>query len=470
MKTGVAQASNRRSAKAPMSRLGKLFVAVLLIAVFEGALRKWLSSSLTFPLVLARDGLALYAIWHAIRYDLVSTNRLSFKLLLMWTCLVIAWGMAQTLLSQTSPVLLALGLRYWLLYLWFGYVAALGMQREDFRRSTMVMVYLLIAMTPLVMLQQASSPDAFINTQIDTDERDIFTVVAGVVRTTGTFSFTLGFTTFIALAIPLAMSLKKIALPGPRIRIVFLLAFACALVCSLLSGSRAAIINYGVMLAVYLLGSIWFARGRSKMYALAALLATIALLAIAGAVFHDAIEVTQQRFSDAADVEDFSSRVLTIFIGEPDIYQRFSWLGYGLGASSNFAGYLQSGERGGFALGEAESGRILLEGGLLGILFIALKLAVIVAGLRKAWRVSAINGSPGPLLMWLTIAVALMTWSTIGQLTVNVLVGVLLAFGILMLRFPAAVVLRRRLVPRRPPPRSVSNAVLPADVLHVGAS
>ncbi|MBS0430339.1 MAG: hypothetical protein JSR41_23885 [Proteobacteria bacterium] len=422
-----------------MSRAGKLFVAVLLIVVLEGALRKWVSSSLTLPLVLLRDLLAIYTVWYAIRRGALSFSRLPAQLLLVWSGLLITWGLVQIVVNQSSPEVLLIGLRFWLLYLWFGYAAAISMTALDYRRSIQVVLVLLILMTPLVVLQQRSPPGALINLQLDTDERDIFVVVAGIVRPTGTFSFTLGYTTFLALALPAAFAYPRLAPRSGSTRLLFALAFASLLVGTILSGSRAAIILYGVMLGGYLLGSMWFSRGATKLYALAGLVLSGLLLAGASLVFGDAVEATQQRFEAASEAENLGERITAIFAGEPETYNRMTWLGHGLGSGSNLAGYFQTGERS-FLLAETESARTLLEGGLMGAMFILAKLAIALVGLLAAWRVAARSGSPSPLLVWLTLAVALATWSAIGQLTVNAAIGLLLAFGVLALRFaPAAI-------------------------------
>jgi|GEM_PF-1488442 len=419
-----------------MSRTGWLFIAVMLVVLLEGALRKWVSPSLTMPLVALRDALALYTIWYTARLGLMPVKALPTRLLTAWSCVVIAWGLWQTLWLQTPPLVLAVGLRFWLLYFWFGYAAAMGMTREDYRRAALVLLYVLIASTPLIVLQHNSPPGAFINTQLDTEEADIFVVILGVVRPTGTFSFTLGYTTLLALAFPVAVLWPGIGPATRKSRLVFLLAFASLLVGSVLSGSRSAIIGYGIMLAAYLLGAIWFSRGARKLYAVIALAFSGLLLVSVLAAFPGAILAMQQRFQAAAEAENFVARVLSIFAGEPEIYARLSWLGHGLGTGSNLAGYFQAGERI-FALAESEPARILLEGGWLGGLFTLLKLCVLAAGLVAAWRVAQRSFSPAPMVAWLALLIALPTWSAIGQLTVNAMLGLLIAFVVLALRFPA---------------------------------
>lgn len=444
------------------SRAGTLFISVLLVMVLEGALRKWVSNSLTLPLVLLRDLLAIYTVWYALRTGALSFRRLPAQLLLVWTGVLILWGFVQLIINQFSPAILVIGLRFWLLYFWFGYAAAVSMTLEDYRRSLWVMLALLILMIPLVVLQQGSPPGAFINTQIDTDVRDIFVVVAGVVRPTGTFSFTLGFTTFLAMGISALFCYRQLSRRSGRARLMFILAFIALLVGSILSGSRAAVLFYVGLLGVSLLGSLWFSRGVGKVYAAMGVILTVSLMAGAAILFSGALVATQERFENASQTEDLGERILAMLAGEPETYSQITWLGAGLGKGSNLASYFESGERS-FMLAETESARILLEGGVIGVLFIVLKLAVIAVGMWAAWRTSVRIRSSAPLLVWLTLAIALMTWSTIGQLTVNVATGLLFAQALLALRYlPLA-------VPARSQPRPAVAPIAPAWALERAA-
>ncbi|MDN4589146.1 hypothetical protein DBA29_11625 [Xenophilus aerolatus] len=430
--------------------------------VLEGALRKWVSNSLTLPLVLLRDLLAIYTVWYALRTGALNFRRLPAQLLLVWTGVLILWGFVQLIINQFSPAILVIGLRFWLLYFWFGYAAAVSMTLEDYRRSLWVMLALLILMIPLVVLQQGSPPGAFINTQIDTDVRDIFVVVAGVVRPTGTFSFTLGFTTFLAMGISALFCYRQLSRRSGRARLMFILAFIALLVGSILSGSRAAVLFYVGLLGVSLLGSLWFSRGVGKVYAAMGVILTVSLMAGAAILFSGALVATQERFENASQTEDLGERILAMLAGEPETYSQITWLGAGLGKGSNLASYFESGERS-FMLAETESARILLEGGVIGVLFIVLKLAVIAVGMWAAWRTSVRIRSSAPLLVWLTLAIALMTWSTIGQLTVNVATGLLFAQALLALRYlPLA-------VPARSQPRPAVAPIAPAWALERAA-
>jgi hypothetical protein len=419
-----------------MTRAGKAFIAVFLVVVLEGAVRKWVASAATLPLLLVRDLLAIYVIAYALRNGALQRNRGITQTLLAWSCLVIAWGLLQLVVGESSPTILLIGLRFWLLYIWFGVAAAATMNEADYRAAMRVAVWSLLLMTPLVVLQHFSPPGARINSQVDSDEADIFLVIADVVRTTGTFSFTAGYTTYLALMAPLVF-----AVAGARKRSGRQTLFAAALfggfvVSSTVSGSRTAVILSGLMVVAYFIGRLALARGRARTGALVGVIAGVLLLAVLLYVFRGALTITEQRFQEASDVETFWGRIFTIFIGQSVAFDEFRWIGWGIGLGSNLANYVRTGSTGAFALAEVEASRILLEGGLIGYVFTIFKVGVIIVGVRKAWRLSRRLHSAYPILLWAIVSLALLTWSATGQLTAHGLLGLMLAFGLLVFRHP----------------------------------
>jgi hypothetical protein len=116
--------------------------------------------------------------------------------------------------------------------------------------------------------------------------------------------------------------------------------------------------------------------------------------------------------------------------------EQVSWLGLGIGLGSNLAQYVQTSVRGMFIYAETEIGRTLVEGGILGIMFVLLKIMVGVGGMLKGLQQSRKTRTVFPLLLWISIALQLVSLSIIGQLTSNGIFGVLFALGILTFRYP----------------------------------
>lgn len=421
---------------AKLTRVGRLFIAVMLVVVLEGAVRKWVSAGLTLPLILLRDSLALYAIYYAFINGHLHRQKNLSAALLAWSCCVLGWGMLQIVLQESTPLVLLVGLRFWLLYIWFAFAVSASMTEHDYRSAIRVVLVALLMMSLLVVAQHFSPPGAFINTEVDSNEDEIFLVAVGVVRTTGTFSFTLGFTTFMALCAPLVMLAIEAQKRNHRQRFAALLIFIAFVIGSAVSGSRSTVIFSGAILGSYVLGNLLVAPGSRKGPALLSAIVIVLTLCVFLYVFQDAVDATQERFEAAADAEDFVDRLLTMFIGEPAVYKAFSWLGSGLGLGSNLANYVTTGDRGMFRLAETEAGRTLLEGGLLGYLYIALKIFVIVAAFTKGIALAVRTKLVYPVVIWLTIGVALLTWPSIGQLSVNAFFGILVVFGLLAFKYP----------------------------------
>jgi hypothetical protein len=421
---------------ATLSRGGRIFMAVFLIVVFEGAIRKWVASSTSLPLIALRDLLAVYLVFYAWRGGYFRRYQKVFTALFAWTLLVVGWGLMQLVGGESSPTVFVIGLRFWLLYSWFAVAAAATMTEADFAAAVRLAVLAMIVLAPLAVLQHYSPPGAAINRQLEGDEDDVFVVISGVVRTTGTFTFTSGYSTYLIMVAPLVFGLWAARKRTQTQRLFALAGFGAFIIGSVVSGSRAGVISAGSMLGAYLIARLVFAKARDKPAALGA--AVLASMLTAGFLFFfsDAIQVTQQRFEQASTGEDFGERLLATFIGEPQVLDQSSWLGKGIGAGSNLATSLYEGTAN-FALAESETGRIVLEGGLLGFAYIALKLGLLVGGLGYCLRLSVVRHAAFPMILWISVVIGVLTWPAIGQLTANGLFGVLLGFFLLLFRYPS---------------------------------
>ena len=432
----LARPAPTGAAAARVSTTGRLFISVMLILILEGALRKWVSSSSTLPLILLRDLMAVYLVVRALALGHFRRQRVMLQVMTLWSACVLGWGLLQLAVGESNFPVLLIGMRFWLLYIWFALAAAAGMSERDYVAAVRVLLVTLLLMAPLALLQRYSPPGAFVNKSLDGDEEDIFVVIAGVVRTTGTFSFTSGFTAFINVCAPFALGAYEARKRKNSQRLFALAALGAIVICTLVSGARASIVYAAVMLALFLLGNIIFAPMRRKGIALVT--GVLALLVVGGLgfVFQGAVEAIQERFQVAAQGEDPLGRIMTIFLGEPAALERFDWLGVGIGLGSNLAQFVRTGVRVVFFYAESEAGRTLIEGGVIGVLFILLKLIFIITGSAVALKRSMQTRAVFPILVWATIALAFLTWPAIGQLTANGLLGVLLGLGLLSLRYP----------------------------------
>ena len=405
-----------------VSRFGKVFLFVLLLAIFEGSARKWISNSLSLPLVMTRDLAVVYGIYYAMRHAGFTFERLEVKVLTFWTLAVVAWGLLQVVAGKLSLPVLAIAMHFWLLYLWFAIAASTVLSEHDVRVICRTMLVLMVLMTPLVVLQQMQPTGSFINRQVDGDEDRVFTVVPGLVRATGTFSFTLGFAMFLACAAPIALA-YIVSKPAGRERrgIRSLIVLGCLVVSTLSSGSRASVIELPILFSIAAGVTLLFGRGATRRKAITWTTVMALLVLATVTIFASSVKGMMERFSDASGSEDFEARIGSMFLGESDAYAKQSFLGAGLGRGSNLAAYMETGAVEGFMLVETETGRSIAEGGAIGYVFVMLKLLVCATGFWRALRIARRTGDSFAMLLWTVATICLMSWPLIGQLTANVL-------------------------------------------------
>jgi len=434
--TAIAAPPSAGQVRSGLSGVGRIVLVVLLLVIFEGAIRKWIAPGLTAPLILLRDLLALYVVFHALtRGGLRRSRRLSIGML-AWSCCVIGWGLLQLTLGESNFKTYVIGLRFWLLYLWFAVAAASVMSERDYLVAIRTLLITLLLMTPLAIVQHYAPPTSVLNHTPDTAPEDVFTVARGIVRTTGTFTFTAGFVFYLAMCAPFVLGLIESRKRSLRHLLYAMIAFGCMAASSLVSGSRGAVMVSAATLALYLVGNLVFAPMRKKGRAIVAALVVVLAAGATLYVLGDAVTATQERFSAASQSEDLGARILAVFLGEPWASQTAGVLGAGIGAGSNVAQFAESGSRDAFALAETETGRSLLEGGLLGWLFLILKFATVLTGSVIGLVLAVRTRSVFPVLIWTSVSIALLTWPVIGQITANGMFGLFFLLALLSVRYP----------------------------------
>jgi hypothetical protein len=399
----------------PISIQAKLFIWVLLIAVFEGAIRKWISSGLTYPLVALRDLLAVYGIVMLLVKGYSRYSPQKFQLLLIFSAVLIIWGVLQILINQNSLIMYLLGLRFWLLYLWFGILVGISININDFKTISRIIVLLIIFMAPLAVMQHFLPPESFWNKQADPEGGFIFRVSGDIVRTTGTFSFSFGYTAFVALATPFVFSTLDENIQLWKSQWLRRLAILALLVATIVSGSRGAIIFFCCLFLIYSFAAIFFTKGKQKGKSFFMIIIIMLMIVSALSVFSRAVDATRTRFKYGERDSSTVERLFYTFAPQGDI----PFLGEGIGMGTNFAGVLLTGKKQ-FLLAESENARIILETGLLGVWIVILKMIVLVHLGINAIRIAKKTGMVLQIVIWATLAYVLLVWPIVGQLTANV--------------------------------------------------
>lgn len=394
-------------------------VAALVLAVFEGALRKWVFPEHGQIVYLVKDVLLLgaYAGFWAPRVlrrePLFDRHPANLPLALLGLVL---------LLQLLNPLLpnLALGLfgiRAYLAYMPLLFlVPAVFPDAQALRRFWRW--YLLLALGPLALglVQFTQPPDSPLNRYAWEDE--LGPGVAGFaetgrVRVTGTFSYLTGFTSYLLLVILMALSVVAFE-PKGRLRQVLYGLLALAVVNLLMTGSRGPFLIIAAALPALLLLA-GRARARGRVRAIAALCVAVGFSAtVAVRVFPEATAAFAARARESADVPE---RLVGI-VRTPLLALADAGLGgYGVGTTHQARAFLVEDEIGALRPPDAEGEweRVILELGPVGFLLTLLARLMVS---RQLW--SALRAAGGtPLAPYLVGALLFSLASIPGPLVFN---------------------------------------------------
>ena len=385
-------------------RLVLLIQVYLVLLVFEGALRKWLLPSLSDPLLLIRDPVAIVICVLGYR-----SKNLVFDGYMRSLALLLAGFVAVGALQLIngiggSPLVIFYGLRTYLLHLPVAFVMARVLNREDLRGILMTLLWAALPMAVLMAIQFNSSPRSWVNLGVAGHRGQIF-AAPGRIRPAATFSFVNGPIGFfsIALAALIAGSVER-GLPWP-LRIAGWVGISLA---AAVSGSRSFL---AAVAGVMLVGVAGWARGRSsklgKGLVVSAFTALVAVNVLGSFdTVREGAEVIQSRLDQWGN-GGLGRRLMYD-------YDTIQWaivdspmLGVGLGAGTNAGAAIQGIK--GFRWGEGEWPRVIFEAGpILGLFYLIWRVWITLAVGRAALRVSA-SGVLLPLLLWGACASSLLS-------------------------------------------------------------
>ena len=407
----------------------KIFLFFFFIVLLEGAIRKWLLPNSTFVIVGIRDFIVFFCIYYGFKNKIFNFNNKFEKITLFWTLLVTIWILIQFTFFTNLPIQIALiGLRNWVLYLWLSLFFYKTLDMQDLRFIIKIILLTILPLSILSVSQHFLPVDHILNKQAS--EGYIFQVIEGVVRTTGTFSFTSGYNYYLMFICPLIYILVL----GEEIKdikfittIVIVLAFLLAVTTS---GSRL-IIAFSVVMLIPLTLSL-ITKRQKKAQILLIILFSILCTYIVSNYFSRAVDATTQRFISGGQNVTLLERVLESSLGTKESWLNLSVIGRGIGKGSNPArGYLSVDED--FIFGETETQKILIEGGILGIIFVLARL-VFLFFLIKAYQIKKITKSSLPFIYWFYIVLNFSLVSYVSQITAHAFTYLALSIGLILLR------------------------------------
>ena len=391
----------------------RLFLIVFFFTILEGAVRKWFIQGYDVQLILLRDGLVLYSIFYGFNKRFFIKNWKE-NILLLWTILVTVWSFLQFVINDFNPFITLIGIRNWVLYFWFSLLCLRCLGKKELESILLILLYTIIPIGILVIYQHFMPAGHIINKQVGTTTvEDIFTVAFGVVRTSGTFTFTSGQVQYLAFLTPIIFylmggkyndSISQIS------KIIILILFFISIA---LSGSRGAIMNSGFMLLMFFLISLKLNKMENI---LSYLFFGLIFIFFISYFFDNAIEATKFRFQEASDSDQISSRIMRIIFGTSEIWLNFNLFGEGIGIRSNLSKLFVNIN---FTDAENETSKVLYEGGLVGLIFILIKFIFSIIVLLKCYKISIKTKNIFPFLYSVYMGQQLLAAQITGQVTTH---------------------------------------------------
>ena len=400
----------------------RLCLAIYCLVIFEGALRKWAFPQYQQIIFFLRDPLALCAMAIAYYTRLVTVSRYLLVVVVMGAALTVMAGL-QVIGYGYHPLAAAYGLRNYLLYALLAGVIAQTFTRYDLLSIVRLTLYLGIPMAILSVAQYTSPASAAVNKSYS--EGEIFTVLDGVVRTTGTFTFTSGMACFLAsmfsfLAIGFYCRGER-----PLPSLVPLLVIACATATMLaVSGSRTAFTHAGLTVATVMLAEMVRAPQHRRPHVLVSIPILIALLgAFMALVFPDSLALLWKRQTNStAQGENFFLRMLDMVFDGFSSIERTRVLGGGIGLLSPGGAALTGGSTFNsteFGYAEYEFPRVVIESGVLGLCYMFLRwLLAIWLLVSSIWCIRR-NNDMLPMMLWSATGVLITVSPMTSQGTAN---------------------------------------------------
>ncbi len=363
--------------------------AALVVALFEGAIRKWLLPQASELVYFLKDIILLGAYCKFFLAPDLDVRRWRLDVpagLIIAICfMVVMTGAFNTNIG--SPILAAYGVKIYLWYLPLAFMIPY-LFRSDKEMANVLFVYSLFAI-PICLLgiaQFFAGPESWINVYARTqfvEMQQVSTFGAGSekARITGTFSYITGHSTFVQFFFSLCFGLLS-GLTDKRRWVILLIILPLLAANALMAGSRGAVFTMLASAAFFTAISIFTKVGSGKDVVPYLMLAGAVIMIGVSSFFGSAVKEFENRRHNAGDsvLERVFNPFETVLIAAKEV----GMSGYGIGMSHPATEAMRTTlkippPRLRCPVYDSESGQVLAELGFLGfMLWYALRLMMLV--------------------------------------------------------------------------------------------
>lgn len=390
------------------------------LLIFEGALRKWFFPGMQKLIFFIRDPFVIFVYYLVIRYRLWPKMTPTFLFGLLVGLIFLCLGLIQSVILGLNPAVSAIGWRGYFWYLPLSFIIGEHFRGKDLARLCRQTLLLAIPMAVLTYFQFRSGPYSFLNKTMDEDATP-FLVGADIVRTSGTFTFSIGQVLFIGSIVAMVLSLWLLPkVQRPLSRPLMWAATAAVLVNIYTSGSRSAFVESAISLMAAMFSGLVMTNRNQQIRCLM----LPGLISVIGAVFYvtvfsQAYEVMLARqIAASANEGSTLARAVGIFTSVFETLPRSTFIGLGIGLGSNAGIYLASGIRK-FHLAENELPRIIEESGIIGVLYVGYRAWLFFWIFGSAIVATRRANNPLPLLLFSFGGILILVGQMTLQGTVN---------------------------------------------------
>lgn len=414
----------------------RVVLVIYLLAIFEGALRKYVAPQFGQFIFFIRDPFVLYAYVLAARFDLWPRDNGLFKFsvfLCVFGAALFGLQFAFGGYSDTRLVLGAYGWRSYFLYAPLAFVIGEQFRAADLARFMKITLLLAIPIAVLVAAQFFSPMNSPINVGI-AEEKELQFKGMGLdakhIRTTGPFTSTAGLQQFVVTAFGFALAC--LLMPAARRRLgmlTLLVSIGAILTCVAFSGSRGTMLQCGVA-GLFAIGLGVVGRGAALKFKALALPSALGAAAVVlyPIVFPVGFEAFVNRWNNAAKVESgieggVFGRALYSFFDFFRLIDVVPTFGYGLGYGSNASIQMRASVDGVMPglLAETDFTRHMVDlGPLLGIGYIVFRAVLLWWLLRLVLRATRSVSDPLPMMLFAYAGYTVLLGQISGHGSINV--------------------------------------------------